>query len=58
MSHSEYVSILPGEKFDFEREYKCPYCSLVFTSNYNRENHINSQHPMERKQDRMRGERA
>ena len=54
MSESKYVPILPGEKFKFEKEYRCPYCSEKFFSNYAREAHINTFHPMERKHRLMR----
>jgi hypothetical protein len=45
-----FVSVIPGEKFEFKTEYKCPFCTKVFPSHYLRENHINLLHPMERKQ--------
>lgn len=55
MIEKKEIPVLPNEIFDFRPEYKCPYCSEVFKSNYHLENHINLIHPIEHKNIRMKG---
>jgi uncharacterized C2H2 Zn-finger protein len=50
----EKVPVIPGEKYVFKDEYKCPYCGEIFESHYLMEKHINLIHPIEQKENPIR----